>query len=764
MKHLFTIAALVGLLVSSGSAQGPSRRNVLIRTAKPYDGLAAVIQQAGGTVTHRFKHVSGIAAEVPESALAQLESLVGPDNIGRDDIIPLPETQDPRGGPVSGEVAAETFVSLDNAAADVLPADYNFNAEFTNVAPLHEAGFTGAGLVIAVIDSGYRPMFQHVAASRIIAPGINLVPGATEPPAVDNANGFHGTFVAGMAAAAAGFCFNVANRFVVVAEHYGAAFPSSLCGANPALRLVPMVGSAPDASVLPVKVFPAAGGGAPTSRVIAAMEAVIDLRQEFDAGTGGYNIQVANLSLGGPTNAAARTLVDQTVEAMINADIVPAIAAGNEGFPSVTIGSPGTSFAALTVGSASSAQHEHIFRSHFSPQCRLPMPLIADPVECAKAYRPDMNMQISEFSSRGPSHDGRPDPDVVAMGSFNFGQGSGATSGTVVFASGTSFATPTVAGIAAVLRQAVPGATARQVRKAIILSADDDRVPTADLNDHGQGFVDALAAKKLLARGRVPDNYHVGFFTRSLRFNMLLAGRWVYSGPTKLSFGNVRPAEVTDIPFEVHANTAKLTVRIHSITPQLPAEQQNQFFGDDVFMRVQSSAVHTEDVRFIDFLVAGDDVTLTFDRPEAGVWRITPSGDWTNAGRISYKVDISTTKESFPQHSARDRIDNGEIDVYTFDVPFGTAQLETRLRWLNMNGNYPISDIDVILTPPTGPVINTCNTVRTPELCVVANPVSGTWTARVVGFSIPDFGVPGGQELYTLRIEADEVVLKATKN
>jgi hypothetical protein len=79
---------------------------------------------------------------------------------------------------------------------------------------------------------------------------------------------------------------------------------------------------------------------------------------------------------------------------------------------------------------------------------------------------------------------------------------------------------------------------------------------------------------------------------------------------------------------------------------------------------------------------------------------------------------------------------------------------------MNMNGNYPISDVDVILTPPSGPVVNSCNSLRTPEMCVVANPVAGTWTARVVGFSIPEFGVPSGGERYTLRIEADAVVIK----
>lgn len=761
MKSLLSIAVVAGFLVIGVSAQSPARRNILVRTAKPYDAVATAIQQAGGSVTHRFKHVSGLAADVPESALASIERLVGPDNIGRDEILSLPETSDPRGGAVGGEVEADSLYMLDHVpAGEVVPANYTFNGAFTNVAPLHLEGYEGSGMVIAVIDSGYRPVMQHVAPSRIISPGLNLVPGATEPPAISNLNGSHGTFVSGMAAANIAFCFSTANRFVVVAEHYGAATMSPLCTATQ--RLVPMKGSAPAASILPVKVFPAAGGGAPTSRVIAAMEAVIDLRQQFDAGTGGFNIQVANLSLGGPTNAAARNLSDETVEALINADIVPTIAAGNEGFASVTIGSPGTSFAALTVGSASSAQHEHIFRSQFSAPCATAP--IATVVDCVQDYRPDMNMQISEFSSRGPTHDGRVDPDVVAMGSFNYSQGSGGAT-TVNFGSGTSFATPTVSGIAAVLREAVPGATARQIRNAIMMSADDDRVPSAKLNDHGHGFVDAVAARnRLLSKKKVPDSYFEGFFyTRSLRINMLLAGRLVYSGTRSFSFNNVKPAEVTDIPYEVSANTEALFVRIHSITPQLPLAQQNPFFTDDVFMKVQSSTVHNDDYRFQDFLVAGQDVTLQFNRPEAGVWRIDPSGDWTNAGRISYKVDIWTTKESFPNHTAIDRIDNGETDVYMFDVAPGTTSLETRLRWMNMNGNYPISDLDVVLTPPSGPVINTCNTTRTPELCVVTNPVPGTWTATVVGFSIPDFGVPGGQEWYTLRIEADEIVLKPKK-
>ena len=755
MKRVCLVIVLLGLM--SGLSAQQSRRSVLIRSPQPYDSLVRAIEEAGGNVTHQFKHVKGIAAEVPDSAMGLIERLVGPDNVGRDELIPLPGTTDPRGGAVQGEAEADDMVPLDAPGVSIDPANYAFNAALTNVAPLHAAGQNGAGVVIAVIDSGYRPIKVHIAPSRIIAPGLNLVPGATEPPAISDLNESHGTFVSGMAAANVAFCFGTANRFVIVAEFYGAAFAGPPCAAT--ARLVPMVGSAPGASIFPIKVFPAAGGGAPSSRVIAAMEAAIDLRQKFDTGqAGGLNIRVVNMSLGGPTNAAARELDDEAVEALINADIVPVIAAGNDGHSSVTTGSPSTSFAALTVGSANDHRHEQIFRAQFSLPCATtPLAMV---LACAQSYRPDTNVQISEFSSRGPTHDGRIDPDVVAVGSFNYSQASGGAT-TVNFGSGTSFSTPTVSGIAAVLRQAVPGATARQVRRAIIESADPSKVPTADANDQGAGFVNAAAALALLQAGNVEDSYDTAPFTRNLKANMERAGHKVYAGPKSLHFEGVRPAEVTDIPFVVSEKTEQLFVRIHSIAADLPLPQQNPFFTDDVFLKIQSSVVHNDDQRQgnAPFLAAGEERLYKFTRPEEGIWRISPAGDWTNAGTVSYSVDIWTSSEPFPQHSAQSKIGDGESHVYTFDVPAGTAALETRLTWMNMNGNYPISDLDVILTPPSGPVVNSCNTARTPELCVVANPVAGQWTARVVGFSIPAFGVPTGGERYTLRIEADDVVL-----
>jgi hypothetical protein len=276
--------------------------------------------------------------------------------------------------------------------------------------------------------------------------------------------------------------------------------------------------------------------------------------------------------------------------------------------------------------------------------------------------------------------------------------------------------------------------------------------------------VNAAAALALLQAGDVPDSYDTAGFTRNLKPNMTHAGAKVYKGPVSLAFDDVRPAEVTDIPYEVNDETENLFVRIHSITAELPLDEQNPFFTDDVYYLIQSSAVHREDLRAGGFItVPQGQANFTFARPEAGVWRITPSGDWTNAGRVSYVVDIWTTKENFPKHTAKNKINGGDLQTYQFTVPAGTTALETRLEWQNMNGNYPVNDLDVILTPPSGPVVNSCNTLRTPELCVVNNPVAGTWRATVVGFTVFDFGTPGGREMYTLRIAADGNVISVKK-
>lgn len=107
---------------------------------------------------------------------------------------------------------------------------------------------------------------------------------------------------------------------------------------------------------------------------------------------------------------------------------------------------------------------------------------------------------IADFSSRGPTADGRIKPEVVARGVGTYVAGS-FTAQTFGRSSGTSFACPLVAGCAAVLLSARPDWTPLQVREALMMTASLANTPD---NNYGWGIVnlnkaiDFLPAKSVV--------------------------------------------------------------------------------------------------------------------------------------------------------------------------------------------------------------------------------------------------------------------------
>ncbi|MEV7625753.1 S8 family peptidase [Actinoplanes sp. NPDC089786] len=169
---------------------------------------------------------------------------------------------------------------------------------------------------------------------------------------------------------------------------------------------------------------------------------------------------VVNLSLGGG-DAPSIDPMEQAVEDLTAAHgALFVIAAGNSGFfGDHTVGSPGSADSALTVGAV------------------------------------DDQDQIADFSSRGPrvGDDAikpditAPGVDIVAAGAANGVIGEPAGDGYVSL-SGTSMATPHVAGAAAIVTQQHPGWSPKQ-RKTLLMGAAK---PTAGASvfEQGAGRVD----------------------------------------------------------------------------------------------------------------------------------------------------------------------------------------------------------------------------------------------------------------------------------
>lgn len=748
-RHVLSSVACVILSAGGLHASEDPGEMVLIRASKPYARLVAQIQGAGGVVTHQFKYVDAIAAKIPRASLAAVRGLVGAGAVTKDEEIQLPTDAD-RAGEKGGLAAsldeiefgqAEVLGGAEVAAlAAASPNAYIVNNSVNGVAGLHAGGYAGQGVIVAVIDSGIRPGFPHISLDGSVIGCEDFVGDANG--CSNFGNGGHGTFVAGMISANVNFTFSAGSslRNAVLAE-------CPACFANPPTNTqIPMIGTAPLSSIYALRVFPPTGG-APTSRILQAVERAIELREKYDAGqAGGVKIAVCNMSLGGSTVFAGRDLFDRSVDVMLAKGIVSVISAGNAGPSSLTVGSPGTALSTITVGAASLPWNERILRR------------VQFGSTIGALYRPFLGIQTAYFSSRGPDADGRVDPDVTANGFANYGQGLGSTVNSISLGSGTSFAAPSVAGVAAVLRQRFPAATARQIRNAIVASANPGLLNDGSTSlDQGRGYLDAAAAVALLAAGSVPDALPAPpAYNKSVKVNVEKGTDLdVRDGVVQESVAALLPGQRHDILYRVHPNTRQVVVTLSGVAPSLPPAQQNQLFGDDILLAVHSaktSAIGEGDYLVFEFTVGG---TYVVNDPETGILRVTVNGDWTNAGTVAADVTIFSLTEPIPQFSTQGKIVQSQTLVFPVTVPAGVSSAEFRAGWREDWGNYPTADIDLILVTPDGAFNTAGATLRNPEVAVVANPQPGTWVALVDGFEIPT-----GSDKFELRVSLDGNVVK----
>ncbi|MGF7059233.1 S8 family serine peptidase [Brassicibacter mesophilus] len=185
--------------------------------------------------------------------------------------------------------------------------------------------------------------------------------------------------------------------------------------------------------------------------IASAIQWVIETKDQ-------YNTKVLNLSLGSPANSSVNSdpLV-KAVDEAVKSGLTVVVAAGNSGPGSKTILSPGNSPAVITVGA----------------------------VDDKRTPETDDDT-IASFSSRGPTKEGLRKPDVVAPG-VNIMSLSNSSLDNYAASSGTSMATPVVAGSAALLYSKHKNLSPEQVKTMFKNSCHDLK---DKYENQGSGIVD----------------------------------------------------------------------------------------------------------------------------------------------------------------------------------------------------------------------------------------------------------------------------------
>lgn len=308
-------------------------------------------------------------------------------------------------------------------------------------------GYDGSGVTVAVIDTGIDGM--HVGLDDMDDDNSTNDPkiiGFYDP--VNNPDKVNGTEV-----------------FPYDDQGHGSHCAGTVAGTGAPSYDHP--GMAPGAFLVGVKVLDAGGSGS-FSVVMAGMQWTVDYRYE-------YNIRAASMSLGGPGpiewTSSEEDSVNRFANEMVRAGISMLIAAGNSAAPG-TIGTPGGAEDVITVGAL------------------------------------NKNTAIAEYSSEGPTEEGRVKPNVAFVGSDVMSVAHNTGDGYVAF-SGTSMATPGTAGTVALMLQANPDLSPFDVRNILQETATyrechymaanqpcaEDLIPKNRQNNvYGHGHVEALAA------------------------------------------------------------------------------------------------------------------------------------------------------------------------------------------------------------------------------------------------------------------------------
>ena len=384
---LALVVAMIGsLLAAPASAPSTDMVNVIIRTVEGAS-IASTVELMGGTVTSTMGAIDAITADIPVSSLGELESI-----------------------PAVLSVTQNVTVELSGGGWDEGGKDTNTIKEIGNVVDANtltgQAGWTGAGVTVALIDSGVTPVSGLAGSGKIINGADLSFDSQNAGMQYLDAYG-HGTHMAGIIAGDAGKTFS---------------------------------GIAPGARILNVKVG-AANGAVDVSQVLAGINWVIEHRRD-----NGINVRVLNLSFG--TDSTQAYTIDPlayAVEVAWRKGIVVVVASGNDANKS-PVRSPATNPYVIAVGAADTNGTTQLVDdsipswSNCGTKARS-VDIVAPGVSIASLRVPGSYADVNYPRARVGEH--------------------------LFKGSGTSQAAAAVSGIAALVLQAHPEYTPDQVKAAI---------------------------------------------------------------------------------------------------------------------------------------------------------------------------------------------------------------------------------------------------------------------------------------------------------
>jgi serine protease AprX len=335
---------------------------------------------------------------------------------------------------------------------------------------LQQSGITGAGVTIAMLDSGLWQAPSQNYGLRILAT-IDVTNGGSGPVTGDPYG--HGTHITSIAA---GGAINISGEYLSIA---------------------------PQANLVIVRAFNGEGAGRYVD-VISGLDWILANQHK-------YNIRVVNLSFGAPPESYYwDDPLNQAVMAAWQAGIVVVAAAGNSGPSPMTIDVPGNVPYVITVGALT---------DNYTPY-NLSDDRLASFSSAGPTYegfvKPEMiapgGHMVASMSSQ--SYLANVDP------------GSMAPTAQMFTMSGTSMAAAVTSGVVALMLQADPALTPDEVKCRLLASAGPAVTSSGTLAysvfEQGAGLINAVSAVNTTASGCA---------NRGLNIAADLAGTQHFGGP-----------------------------------------------------------------------------------------------------------------------------------------------------------------------------------------------------------------------------------------